>query len=204
MKQILILSLIILSIQSFADQRSRVKDQISDLALQIDQEIYNSDASTDELRRAKMKIREALEKITGRGSDYSSCVDFALPIFERRYTGATAVRKAKEICKSVADARVFEYFYEKLSVTYIDTTALRKAAELSDSTTVGKKSIIEFSYEKHETQYTANRAIDKALENARILRASSLRCLERFYSTFSRSYSASRAMDMTAENCSEN
>jgi hypothetical protein len=204
MKLIILSSFLLLSISSLANSRARIKDQISRLAVRIDESVYETEATTDELRRAQARLRDVLSTLNGSGTGYPSCLDFALPILERRYTSSTAVRKAKEICSRVGDAEVFEFLYHKLVATYIDTTALKKASELATRDTLGKKRIIEFSFEKHMSQYTTGRAIEKSLDNARILEVGSLRCLQRFFSTYSRSYSSSRAMDKTAESCSQN
>jgi hypothetical protein len=203
MKVLSILSLLILSSFTFANPRGELKDRVSRLARRVEVEVMDTDASNVELRRAQLKLKEVLNSlINGGNSDYTSCVDFALPIFERQYTSTTAIRKTKELCTTVSDSNVLRFFYEILSATYTDTTALKKAGEYTNQSMFGKKLILEFAYDKHSSMYTTSTALRKSVENARELEIGSISCLRRFYDTHSRSYSSSRAMDKTVETCS--
>lgn len=195
--------LLVFSSLTFANPRGELKNRVSRLARRVEIEVIDSEASNVELRRAQLKLTEILNSLTNGGnSDYATCVDFVLPIYERSYSSSTAIRRTKELCTRVSDSSVLKFLYEKLTVSYSDSTALTRAADYSDQRMFGKSSILAFAYDKHSSQYTMSSSIRKSVDNARGLEVGSINCLRRFYATHSRSYSSSRAMDKTVETCS--
>ena len=188
---------------TFANPRGELKDRVSRLARRVEIEVMDTDVSNEELRRAQSKLTEILNLLTNGGnSDYTNCVDFALPLYEQQYSSSTAIRKTKELCTRVSDSNVLKFLYSKLSNSYSVISALSKAGDYSDSSMFGKKGILSFAYDKHRSQYTEISAIRKSVDNARDLDVGSLNCLKRFYETHSRSYPSSRAMDKTVDTCS--
>lgn len=200
MRNIILIGLLFISTSSFANSRGQIIDNITRLSARIQMKVLATEASDEELRVVQNNLKTILNGLNNQ-RDYG-CLDFTLEIYERTYSGNTALRKAKEACKRISDTPLVRYVYEIYSESYTERFALERAIDKTENRNYfGKSEELEFIYSAYRTNYTSRFAIDKSLEKVELLSSYSLNCLEVSYRTLIRTYTPVFAMDRAIESC---
>ncbi|WP_372654715.1 hypothetical protein [Halobacteriovorax sp.] len=200
MRNIILIGLLFISTNSFANSRGQVIDNISRLSSRIQLKVLDSQASVQELRIIQNNLKSILDKLDNRPDN--RCLDFALQVYESSYSGTFALKKAKEACERISDVGIVKFVYEIYSQSYSEVFALERAIDkVQGHDYFGKSDELMFIYSAYEQDYSSSFAIDRALEKVELLDSDSMNCLEVTYKTLSRSYSPKFAMDRSVESC---
>ncbi len=202
MKNVILIFLFLFSATIQANSRGQVIDNISRLSERIGIIVGDSEVSNEELRLVQEDLKNIVERLRNRGGS-TNCLEFTLDIYERTYTGSTALRKAQEACKRITDTRLVKFVFEIYLESYTERFALDKAIDSTEGNNYrGKSEELEFIFTIYKENYTSRFAIDKALEKVLLLPRNSMSCLEVSYRTLSRSYTSMYAIDKAIDSCS--
>ena len=114
MRILISVSLLLFSITSFGNSRGRIIDNISRVASRVQVAVLDSELSNSELLEVQRELSDIVSRLNNRGGGSSvSCLEFTLDIFERRYSGSTALRKAQEACRKINDTALVEYVFNR-------------------------------------------------------------------------------------------
>ena len=199
-------SLLLFSITSFGNSRGRIIDNISRVASRVQIAVLDSELSNSELLEVQRELSDIVSRLNNRGGGSSvSCLEFTLDIFERRYSGSTALTKAQEACRKINDTALVEYVFNIFNASYTETTALDRAIDKTYQRNFrGKKALLEFVYEIYRQSYTPSTAIDRALDGVEPMPRNSFSCVEISYGSLSRSYTPSTAIRRALDGCMNN
>ena len=196
---IIITSLLILSCSVSANEE--LKNEIHDLADDVQRHVWRSRASDVDLLEVKSYLEQAIEKLKGEADPRMKCVEFTLPILSEVYSSSLAVSKTNEACEKVKAIEVYKYVYTEIKQALTTGRSVEFAAESATVQRKHKLNILEFIHDKYKQTLTSTRALEKSLIMIDELVPESLGCLKTYYAKYSRRYSTSRAIELTADQC---
>jgi hypothetical protein len=183
--------------------RSELIDGITRLSQRINDDIWSSRATDNQLQQAYQNLLLAakLVRSRGNGGGNSECTEYAFSIYDRFYFSSTALENAKKLCRNVSDIQILKYSFVELERVYSDRMALENAAKYSGRDMMGKYQLLKFIFPKFDSIYTTSMALEESYKITRNHSAYDVECFKRYYPRFDSRNSTRRAIELTSQAC---
>lgn len=137
-----------------------------------------------------------------RPGHFSQCVDFAYPRYDQTLPSASAMDRARRLCRDPFDLDLAQFLYELHDQTLPSSAAVDRAARDARKSGVARRTgLIRFAAERYDRTLPASSAATRAVDRTEDLEDDALPCVRRMFRAYDRSLPAIAAMDRALRAC---
>jgi hypothetical protein len=193
---------------TLAQSRNQTLREIRDLAIQIENETFNTRGDQRTLNQVKSYLQRALGELQNGGGNptFEQCRNYVFPELDRVMSSRDALDETLRLCRTVEAYEEMVFLHTELDSVMSTRDSIAQAAAYADSSLYQKIDVLRYAFEKYDrtlsTRDAAARSV-RAVGPIQVRRGpgGTLSCFQKTFPVYDRSMSTADAMDRTAQAC---
>lgn len=194
---------------TLAQSRNQTLREIRDLAVQIENETFNTRGDQRTLNQVKTYLQRALSELQNGGGGnptFEQCRNYVYPELDRVMSSRDALDETLRLCRTVEAYEEMVFLHTELDSVMSTRDAITQAATYADRRLFEKIDILRFAFEKYDRTLSTRDAADRSVQAVAPIQnrrgpGGTLSCFQKTFPVYDRSMSTADAMDRTAQAC---